>query len=283
MDRSLPLKVFQPESIHHLSRVLVGDDYQARRSSGWLISLLIWLVVLIATPISLWLAGEHTFSLLSTLGVLSQSMATLLALSHRWPVKGMARLVAALLLLTWLVEWIGSTTGMPFGRYHYTALLQPQLLNVPLLIPLAWLMMLVPAWGVSQIILSPWKQKLPEAYPWVFSGMAGLVFTSWDLYLDPQMVQRGLWIWDQAGWYFGIPLTNFAGWWLVSAVITRVLQPGELPHRPLLVIYSLTWIFQAIALGLFWGQPGPALVGFLCMGFFTALAWRTLWKQSSGH
>lgn len=283
MDRSLPIKVFQPESISYLSRQLVGEDYRERLSTGWFVSLLIWLAVLIATPISIWLAGEHSFPLLASLGVLSQSIATILALYHRWPAKAIARLAAVIVLLTWLVEWIGSNTGFPFGRYHYTALLQPQLLSVPILIPLAWLMMLVPAWGVAQLILASWKQSLKKTYPWLFASIAGLVFTSWDLYLDPQMVQRGLWLWDQVGWYFGIPLSNFAGWWLVSAGITKILNPGELPQRPLLVIYSLTWAFQAIGLGLFWSQPGPAFVGFLCMGFFATLAWRQVWKQSSGR
>ena len=45
-------------------------------------------------------------------------------------------------MIGWTAEAIGSKTGFPFGAYHYTDRLQPQLLGVPLLIPLAWLMML---------------------------------------------------------------------------------------------------------------------------------------------
>src|SRR5436190_1199972 len=41
----------------------------------------------------------------------------------------------------WIVEHIGETTGLPFGRYTYTDVLQPQLFGVvPLAIPCAWLM-----------------------------------------------------------------------------------------------------------------------------------------------
>jgi putative membrane protein len=88
------------------------------------------------------------------------------------------------------------------------------------------------------------------------------------------MVARGLWIWNEGGGYFGIPWVNFAGWWLSAASLTLIVRPDSLPRRPLLVIYTLTWLFQALGLGLFWGQPGPALIGLLVMGAFTYLAWK---------
>jgi putative membrane protein len=60
--------------------------------------------------------------------------------------------LAALLVfgLAWAVEHIGVTTGMPFGRYRYTGVLQPQLLGiVPLAIPCAWLMVATGAWQIA--------------------------------------------------------------------------------------------------------------------------------------
>jgi hypothetical protein len=45
-----------------------------------------------------------------------------------------------------------------------------------------------------------------------------------------------------------------------------------------MIIYTLTWAFQAIGLGIFWAQPGPAVVGFLCMGLFVGWSW---WQESS--
>ncbi len=88
------------------------------------------------------------------------------------------------------------------------------------------------------------------------------------------MVARGLWAWDHPGGYFGIPWVNFLGWWLAASLITLLIRPRDLLRGRLMVIYTLTWIFQAIGLGLFWDQPGPALVGFLGMGTFAVLAWR---------
>src|SRR5262249_10858888 len=38
--------------------------------------------------------------------------------------------VLVTLLFAWGIEYIGETTGIPFGRYTYTELLQPQLFGV---------------------------------------------------------------------------------------------------------------------------------------------------------
>jgi putative membrane protein len=144
-------------------------------------------------------------------------------------------------------------------------------------------MMLFPAWAVSQVILRPHQARLGRAYPFVFAALSGLAFTAWDLYLDPQMVSRGLWEWESivssgsfSGGYFGIPWSNYLGWWVSSSLLTLLLRPANLPAAPLLMIYTLTWLFQAMGLGVFWGQAGPALTGFIGMGFFALWAWRQI-------
>jgi hypothetical protein len=96
------------------------------------------------------------------------------------------------------------------------------------------------------------------------------------------MVARGLWEWDSttignlAAGYFGIPWSNYLGWWVSSTLLTLLLRPKNLPAAPLLMIYTLTWLFQAMGLGVFWGQSGPAFTGFIAMGFFALLAWRQI-------
>jgi lycopene beta-cyclase len=92
--------------------------------------------------------------------------------------------------------------------------------------------------------------------------------TAWDLFLDPQMVNWGFWEWELDGAYFGIPLSNYAGWLLTGAVVTLMVRPWRfaLPLEPLLVVYAVVWFLQTVGLAVFWGQPGPALVGSLVMG-----------------
>lgn len=228
---------------------------------------LAWLLFTIALPIVDALTAGAVFAWLSSLGVLLQLSAVLFILGRAWSLRQLVEVVGAAVPLTWLVEWLGSTTGFPFGVYRYTDALQPQMLGVPALIPLAWLMMLPAAWAVAAALVAPRERAL-------FALAAAAAFTAWDLYLDPQMVARGLWVWAEPGGYFGIPWTNFLGWLVAAFVVTYVCAPRDLPARPLAVVYTLTWLLQAIGLGLFWGQPGPALGGFLAMGAFVALFWR---------
>lgn len=245
-------------------------------NSAWKAGLIIWLSCLIAAPISVWMIGEESFPLLASLGVLAQLTTVLLALGITWPASQIAKIAVIVLFLSLGIEILGATSGIPFGSYTYTGQLQPQLAGVPLIIPLAWLMMLPPAWAISAAILHPAQKKLGKWYAPILAVMAGLAFTAWDLYLDPQMTKFGLWSWEQAGGYFGIPWVNYLGWWLSSAFVTWLVRPNRLPIRPLVWVYTLTWAFQAIGLGLFWGQLGPALAGFAGMGFFVGLSWNTI-------
>jgi putative membrane protein len=193
-------------------------------------------------------------------------------LYNAWGLARTLKTFALVTILAYLAELLGSTTGFLFGKYHYSDILQPQIAGVPLLIPLAWLMMLPPAWAIAQISLPRPHSRFP-LYQILLSALA---FTAWDLFLDPQMAGWGFWVWEVPGQYFGIPLSNYLGWLVVSALITWVVNPKDLPVGPLALVYVLTWILQTIGQGIFWSQPGPAVVGFIGSGIFVLLAfWRS--------
>ncbi len=218
----------------------------------------VWVVVLLSFPIVERPWGERARRAGVIVGVLVQAAASVALLLPAWGWLRTAATALAVVLLAWAAEFAGSRTGIPFGRYRYTAWLRPQLGGVPLLIPLAWLMMLPPAWAVADLVTA--ERGI------AFIAVSALSFTAWDLFLDPQMVGWGLWAWERPRGYFGIPWTNYAGWLLVSAAITVAVQPGPLPAAPLALLYALTWLLQTVGLAVFWRQPGPALCGFLGMG-----------------
>ncbi|MEZ4673246.1 MAG: carotenoid biosynthesis protein [Caldilineaceae bacterium] len=134
-----------------------------------------------------------------------------------------------------------------------------------MLIPLAWLMMLPPAWAVGSAITG-------NHHGLRFLLVSSAAFTAWDFFLDPQMVAWGYWVWPDSGGYFGIPWLNFLGWFCGALLITMVARPAALPRPQLVTIYVITWLLQSIGQALFWGMPGPALVGCLTMGSFVWLA-----------
>jgi putative membrane protein len=232
------------------------------------IVLLAWVGATISQPIVQWQWGERAIRRGTTVTVVLQAAAVVAALHSAWGWKWTALVAMAIMAMGWAVEYLGSHTGVPFGRYHYTQRLQPQLGRVPLLIPLAWLMMLPAAWAVAGSI----AEGRGPAF-WVLSGLA---LTAWDLFLDPQMVGWRLWVWERKGGYFGIPWVNFLGWALAAAFMTAVISafwPGPLPTAPLLAVYALTWLLETVGLGVFWRQPGPALCGFAGMGGMLLLSW----------
>ncbi len=232
---------------------------------------------MISLPIVDWSTGWSALIAAITLGVCVSAGVVVALLWAFWGTAATLRVAALIITLSWLAEAIGSRFGFPFGGYSYTAILQPQLFNVPIQISLGWLMMMPPSWAVAQT-LSAWfapRWQFPA-----FIGLSALAMTAWDLFLDPMMVTWGIWIWDEPGSYFGIPGVNYLGWLLISALITLTLRPGKLPVTPLLIIYTAIWLLKSVGLGLFWGIHGPAIVGFVCMGAITIFAWRAFLNEN---
>jgi len=229
-------------------------------------AILLWVLAMIATPILRWTVGEVSLYPMINLGVLLQAAAVVTVLVRGAGWRSALLTVLPVLPLAWLAEFVGSSTGFPFGSYHYTGALQPQLAGVPLLIPLAWLMMLPPSWAVASLVIKSRTLSPPVPVRLAWALVAALAFTVWDLFLDPQMVAWNFWVWDKPGAYFGIPLVNYLGWFLVSFAFSFFLLPSSLPAKLLLLIYGVTWFLQSFGQFFFWGLPGPALFGFLGMG-----------------
>ena len=231
-----------------------------------------WVLSMISVPIWRWVYGESAIPTAMTVTVLLNVAASLAVVFRAWPTGRALLTVTGVVGLAWLVEFVGHTTDFPFGAYKYTALLQPQLGGVPILIPFAWLMMLPPSWAVAFTLTRPLAARPPLRRA-AFIAASAVGMTVWDLFLDPQMVTWGFWAWaDPAGGYFGIPWSNYAGWLLAVTAITAAVRPAPLPLRPMVVIYGVTWALMTIGLAMFWGLPGPALIGGVVMGAILAAA-----------
>jgi putative membrane protein len=72
---------------------------------------------------------------------------------------------------------------------------------------------------VQQVML---RLKLPV---WARAFVAAAWMTAIDLVIDPLAAnQLGYWRWVERGAYYGIPASNFAGWFAASLVIFALLQ-----------------------------------------------------------
>ncbi len=228
-----------------------------------------WLVVMLSLPLLQAVFGLQTLLQGLALAVLLQVVFVLNAMYRTWGWWSMLRTSLGVVLLAWVVQAIVIKSGLPYGKLQYTSLLQPQVLNVPLLIPLAWLMMLPPAWAVAKLITRKLSGCLMR---FTYIAVSALVFTAWGFYFDPLMTHLGIITWNPIGSFYGTPWPNYLGWVLVSGVITFGVSPKRLPGGALILVYGLTWVIEFLSLLLFWDLAVPALVGFCLMGAALLLA-----------
>lgn len=85
-----------------------------------------------------------------------------------------------------VAESIGVATGWPFGEYAYTGTLGAEIIGVPVVVPMAWVMMAWPALNVARTLVT----RRPAVV-----AVGAVALTAWDVFLDPQMVSAGHWTW----------------------------------------------------------------------------------------
>ncbi len=132
-----------------------------------------------------------------------------------------------LFLITWLVsnffEALSIQTGFPFGFYSYANSLGPQLFGVPIVIMFAYFAMGYVSWTLAHILTGQYSKKLEGKQIFIVPFVATFIMIMWDLNLDPiSATLRSLWIWQNPGAYFGIPITNYLGWFLVVFIFFQI-------------------------------------------------------------
>ena len=156
-----------------------------------------------------------------------------------------------------LAEAVGVATGLPFGDYAYGDSLGWRVLDVPLVVPLAWAMFAYPCLLVGRRLGHP-----------VLAGAWALA--SWDLFLDPQMVAAHHWHWlDVEHTLPGIdhvPVSNFLGWALVAALLMSGLHhlpqhtddtnTDDLGDVVPAALFLWTYFSSVVANAVFFGRPG---------------------------
>jgi uncharacterized membrane protein len=217
---------------------------------------------------------------LSVLIVVLMAAAALAFGAARWGRGRAFAAFGAVAGFTLALEWVGHTTGLPFGDYAYTGALQPEIAGVPAVVPLAWFAMALPAREVAIRLVGP---------GWARVAAGALALTAWDVFLDPQMVEAGFWVWEGGGPWRDVPLSNYAGWVVGSAVVMtlldRVVPPGDARRpggRGLLAIYAWMAFLSTFGFLVPFGDPVVAVVGGVAMGVPAVLAWRAELRPHRG-
>lgn len=171
---------------------------------------------------------------------------------YRWLGASKSLLVISLLsVLSLLVEALAVATGYPYGGFRYSDALGYRVLGlVPWSIAFAYLPLLLGSAALASRLFGS---------DWLRFGVGGsLVLLGVDLVVDPAAVAGGLWIWEDAGVYYGVPLGNFIGWlltgFLYSTIFHLIVRAEVRATRavPLEVSSSLLMILSFWTGFLFW-------------------------------
>ncbi|MFC7234284.1 bisanhydrobacterioruberin hydratase [Halosegnis marinus] len=138
--------------------------------------------------------------------------------------------IGLLTLYAYAVEYVGTTTGLPYGYFAYGVDLGPMLLDkVPLGLPVFFLPLVVNAYLLCLLLLG--SRSALVRVP-VVIGTVLLM----DLVLDPGAVALGFWEYElgrvaldawpytATGDFYGVPWSNYAGWVLSATVAVVTLD-----------------------------------------------------------
>lgn len=154
--------------------------------------------------------------------------------------------LSVLVAYTYAIEYIGATTGWPYGEFSYQVALGPMIGPIPLALPLFFIPLVINSYLLCLLLLG-------NRHLLVRLVMVSATVVTVDLVLDPAAVALGFWVFAESGFY-GVPYSNFAGWILSAfvgvAVIDLAFDRQELRARVTRCSYILD---DMVSFVLLWG------------------------------
>jgi putative membrane protein len=145
-------------------------------------------------------------------------------------------------LIAFLSEFSSINTGFPYGWYYYIDATRDRELwvaGVPFFDSLSYVFLTYCSYTAALLVVSPAKawggnfviletRAIRRSLAVLFLGSLFQVFL--DIIIDPVALQGRRWFLGQiygyreAGVHFGVPLSNYVGWWLTSICLVLALQ-----------------------------------------------------------
>jgi putative membrane protein len=164
-----------------------------------------------------------------------------LACSLHLGVKRAILFAVAGYLLAWAAEYSSIHTGVPFGPYYYIETTRNDELwvkGVPFMDSMSFVFLAYAAYSMALMVVSPFvrgrgiyvleTRRIRRSLGTTLLGT--LFFVYLDIIIDPVSLQGSKWFLGQiygypgGGAYFGVPIWNFLGWFVVGFLLILVLQ-----------------------------------------------------------
>jgi len=145
-------------------------------------------------------------------------------------------------LVSWAAELCSINFGFPFGEYIYIPATRDRELwvaGVPFMDSLSYVFLAYASYALALVALGPgrWEGRgfhLEEDPAFLGSWrpllLGAVLMVTLDIVIDPVALRGYRWFlgqiygYPEPGVYFGIPLANFGGWFLVALILIRLLQ-----------------------------------------------------------
>lgn len=127
--------------------------------------------------------------------------------------------LSVLTVYSFVIEFVGTTTGFPYGEFSYLIELGPMIGGkIPLGLPIFFIPLVVNSYLLVMLTFPEWSRKLLPRLLMVIATVLLL-----DLVLDPGAVAIGFWSY-KSGFYYGVPLSNYFGWVLSASISVAILD-----------------------------------------------------------
>jgi putative membrane protein len=127
--------------------------------------------------------------------------------------------------IAWASEYSSIHNGFPYGEYHYIyENLRGELFfaGVPFFDSLSYPFMIFAGWKLACLMIVDKSSKFAPAKAVLLGALLTMLL---DVVIDPVTKLGSRWFlgeiyyYAHEGMYFGVPLTNFAGWFLVPLAV----------------------------------------------------------------
>jgi uncharacterized membrane protein len=179
---------------------------------------ILWLLVLLSAALSIFGATPFAMSFAGELGIIGTLARLAFALidgSRRLGWRNLGMMFVITCVVSWCYESLSIATGFPFGHYVYTDELGPKLGTVPIMIMPAYFGVCYLSWVIAHVLLDKFDQHKDSRFIFAIPVIASFIMVMWDMSIDPSSsTVKHEWIWQDGGSYFGVPFSNFLGWYL---------------------------------------------------------------------
>lgn len=176
--------------------------------------------------------------------------------------------------LAWLSEFASIHIGIPYGHYYYiytTKDIELWVFGVPLMDSMSFVFLAYASYSMALFVVCPvvfenrniFVLETKRHRQGVFTRVLGaILFMYLDIIIDPVALQGNKWFLGQiygyaeSGEYFGIPLSNFIGWFVVGFFLIMALQKIDafFVRKGVSDKYAPNWPFRyVIGPGLYYG------------------------------